>query len=222
MLDCASRSGTKMASAPAPAAPALVYDPPAEIPAPEAVSAIGGQYREIPLRWDPVLIPGIAGYVVESSASASGPFQPRIALRDRGVLAWVDRGDPGAPLDDGATRFYQLRTFAHDGRVSRIASEVASATTAPLPDPPSGLRVFSGQPRTVPLSWNASSDPIVAGYTVERSPGPDGPFEVVAELDGRHATHLLDAGLGDLRVLHYRVSSRNLGGERGAPTKVLR
>ena len=44
----------------------------------------------------------------------------------------------------------------------------------------------------------------------------------MAELDGRQSTHLLDTGLGDLRVLYYRVSSRNLGGERGAPSEVLR
>jgi fibronectin type 3 domain-containing protein len=145
-----------------------------------------------------------------------------VVLRDRGALAWVDRGAPDAPLEDGATRFYRVRTFAHDGRVSSVVSSVTTATTAPLPKPPTGLRAFSRQPRSVPLAWNASADPVVAGYTVERSPRPDGPFEVVAELEGRHSTHVLDTGLGDLRVLYYRVSSRNPGGQRGAPTRVLR
>ncbi len=202
--------------------PALVYDPPADLPAPEAVRAADGQYREIPLRWDPVLIPGVAGYVVESSASASGPFRARVALRDRGMLAWVDRGEPNEPLGDGATRFYRLRAFAHDGHVSSTASPVVTATSAPLPAPPEGLRAWSHQPRSIPLTWSPSSDPTVSGYIVERSPNPGGPFEVVAELDGRQTTHLLDTGLGNLRVLHYRVSCRNLAGERGAPSAVLR
>jgi len=220
---CASWPDLLGGGAPASAPePALFYDPPGGLPAPEAVLATSGQYREIPLRWDPVLIPGVAGYVVESSVAALGPFAPRATLRDRGVLAWVDRSAPDSPLGDGATRFYRLRTFAHDGRVSGSASLVAAATTAPLPAPPDGMRAWSRQPRSIPLTWNASPDPIVAGYTVERSPGPDGPFQVVAELDGRHSTHLLDTGLGDLRVLHYRVSSRNPGGERGAPSGVLR
>jgi hypothetical protein len=211
--------------APAPAEPpepALVYDPPADLPAPDAVHATSGQYREIPLRWDPVLIPGIAGYVVESADAPGGPYRVRATLRDRGMLAWVDRGDADAPLGDGTTRFYRLRAFMADGRVSSTVSGVVTATSAPLPAPPDGLRAWSRQPRQVPLTWNASRDPIVAGYTVERSPNPTGPFEVVAELDGRQSTHLLDAGLGDLRVLHYRVSSRNPGGERGAPSEVLR
>ena len=52
------------ATPPAPPEPALVYDPPAELSAPELLRAASDQYREIPLRWDPVLTPGVAGYVV--------------------------------------------------------------------------------------------------------------------------------------------------------------
>jgi len=221
---CASGSALfpGAAAPPAPPEPALVYDPPTELPAPEAVRATSGQYREIPLRWEPVLIPGVAGYVVESALAETGPFRVRATLRDRGVLAWVDRGEPDEPLGDGAARFYRLRAFAHDGRVSSTASPVASATSAPLPAPPEGLRGWSRQPRSIPLTWDPSSDPIVAGYTVERSPNPSGPFEVIAELEGRQSTHLLDAGLGNLRVLYYRVSARNPGGKRGPPSDVLR
>jgi fibronectin type 3 domain-containing protein len=214
--------------APAPAAPpalpepVLVYDPPADLPAPELLRAASDQYREIPLRWDPVLTPGVAGYVVESALADTGPFRVRATLRDRGMLAWVDRGDPAEPLGDGALRFYRLRAFALDGRVSSIVSPVVAASTAPLPPPPDGLRGWSRQPRSIPLTWDPSPDLTVAGYTVERSPNPGGPFEVIADLDGRQTTHLLDSGLGDLRVLYYRVSSRNLGGARGAPGETLR
>ena len=202
--------------------PALVYDPPADLPAPDAVRATSGQYREIPLRWNPVLIPGVAGYVVEGALAAAGPFRVRATLRDRGVLAWVDRGEAKEPLGDGAERFYRVRAFVHDGRLSSTASPVVTAISAPLPAPPDGLRAWSRQPRQVPLTWDPSRDPVVAGYTVERSPNPGGPFEVVADLDGQQSTHLLDTGLGNLRVLYYRVSSRNPGGERGAPSEVLR
>ena len=211
------------AAAPAaPPEPALVYDPPADLPAPESLRATSRQYREIPLRWDPVLIPGVAGYVVEGALAEAGPFRVRATLRDRGVLAWVDRGEPEEPLGDGAVRFYRLRAFAHDGRISSTASPVASASSARLPAPPEGLRAWSRQPRSIPITWDPSPDLTVAGYTVERSPNPSGPFEVIAELDGRQSTHLLDAGLGDLRVLYYRVSARNLGGARGEPSDLLR
>lgn len=213
--------GQGAAPEPAPG-PTLVYDPPSDLPAPQGLSATSGLYHLIALNWDPVLLPGVGGYLVESAAAEQGPFVQRAALANRSVLAWMDRDDPAAPLDDGEQRFYRLRSFDRDGRVSSLASEVVSATSAPLPAPPEGLRAYSQQPRSIPLVWRAADDPGVVGYTVERSPGPDGPFEVVAELDGRHATHLLDTGLGALRVLHYRVSSRNAGGERGPPSVVLR
>lgn len=200
----------------------LVFEPPARLPAPEGLRATSGQYRAIPLQWDPVLSAPVAGYLVERSESREGPFEPVVALPDRGHLAWVDRDMPGSPLGDGATRFYRLRSFGHDRRVAAGTSDVTVATTAPLPDPPDGLRAYSRQPRAVPLSWEPSSDPVVSGYTIERSPSPDGPFEVVAKLEGRHVSHWLDAGLGDLRVLFYRVSSHNPGGEAGPPSPVLR
>ena len=208
--------------APAPVQPSLLYEPPAELPPPEYLIATSGQYREIPLRWEPALRPDVAGYLLESSLSREGPFLPRTVLRNRGVLAWIDRDKPDSPLGDDATRFYRLRTFDRDGRISTFASEVAVATTAPPPAPPERLFAYSRQPRSIPLAWSPADDPWVAGYTVERSPGPEGPFEVVAELEGRHATHLLDVGLGDLRVLFYRVSSRNPGGEPGPPSEVVR
>jgi fibronectin type 3 domain-containing protein len=96
------------------------------------------------------------------------------------------------------------------------------ATTAPLPDPPKGLRAYSRQPREVPLSWQASEDPVVGGYVVERSPTPEGPFEVGARLDGRHATAFVDRGLGDLRVFYYRVAARNPAGSVGEPSPAVR
>jgi fibronectin type 3 domain-containing protein len=219
---CAQIAGGGGEQEDATAAPSLVYEPPAELAAPDGVVATSGQYREIPLRWDPVLLPDVAGYLVESSFAREGPFLARTALRNRGALAWVDRDSPDSPLGDGDTRFYRLRGFTHDGRVSAFASDLVVATTAALPAPPDGLFAYSQQPRSVPLAWSASEDPIAAGYTVERSPGPEGPFEIVAELEGRHTTHLLDEGLGNLRVLFYRVSSRNPSGERGPPSAVVR
>jgi len=220
---CAPLAGTAAREPAADAEPPpLVYDPPVELPAPEGVVATSGQYREIPLRWDPVLTPDMAGYLVESSLSLEGPFLPREVLPHRGSLAWVDRDGPDSPLGDGATRYYRLRGFGHDGRLSSFVSETVVATTAALPAPPEGLFAYSRQPRSIPLAWRASDDPVVAGYTVERSPGPEGPFEVVAELEGRHTTHLLDQGLGDLRVLFYRVASRNPGGGTGPPSAVVR
>jgi fibronectin type 3 domain-containing protein len=99
---------------------------------------------------------------------------------------------------------------------------VVAATTAPAPNAPTGLRTFSHQPRQIPLSWEASRDPRVAGYVIERSPTSRGPFEQLADVSGRHDTVYIDRGLGDLRVFHYRISAVNTAGGRGEPSGAVR
>ena len=201
--------------------PPLVEHPPADLPAPEGLRATSGEYREIPLQWDLLLNRDVAGYRIERAEQREGPFEDFIVVWGRGVIAIADRGGEST-LGDGATRYYRMRAFARDGRLSEAISQVVVGTTAPLPSPPSGLRAYSNQPREVPISWRASDDPLATSYTIERSPAPDGPFERIADLPGRHATSYVDTGLGDLRVLFYRVSTRNPDGASGAPSESVR
>jgi len=200
----------------------LVSDPPSALPAPEGLTATTGLFREVALQWEPVLLPLVAGYLVESAESPEGPFSPRVALPHRGSLYWVDGGDLAFPLGDGHTRYYRLRAFAHDRRLSDSVSALAGATTAPPMPPPGSLRAYSRQPRSIPLVWGPAGDTLVTGYAVERSPDVDGPFEEIARLEGRHHTHYLDTGLGDLTVLFYRVTSLDPNGAPGQPSGVLR
>jgi fibronectin type 3 domain-containing protein len=123
---------------------------------------------------------------------------------------------------DGATYYYRVRAFTPAGELSKQISEVVAATTAPLPDPPADLRAYSHQPRRVPLSWRASPDVTVSGYRIDRSPTSLGPFEGIAELNGRHTTTFIDRGLGDLRVFYYRVTAVNAAGGVGAPAEPVR
>jgi fibronectin type 3 domain-containing protein len=126
---------------------------------------------------------------------------------------------PGANGLDGVTYFYQVRAFTRSGQLAARASEVVTATTAAAPAPPEDLRAYSHQPRKVPLSWYASTDPTVSGYRVGRSPNKGGPFEPVAQVEGRHTTTYVDQGLGDLRVFYYQVTSLNAAGGEGVPSE---
>jgi hypothetical protein len=201
----------------APTTPPLVTQPASQLPAPEGLRAGSGEYRAIPLKWDPVLAGEVGGYRIEHAQQREGPYLPLVPIWGRGVIAHVD-ASPG----DATTRFYRIRTFSRDGHLSQNVSGVVVGTTAALPGPPKGLRAYSRQPREVPLAWRASVDPLVAGYRVERSPSPDGPFEAVAELAGRHATAYVDRELGDLRVFFYRVKALNPAGASGAPSESVR
>lgn len=202
----------------------------AELPSPRGVRATSGEQRAVPVQWDPLLTGDVAGYAVERSRAREGPYQPVAALAGRSATAYLDTGpaswpgtDPGPKeLKDGETLFYRVRAFDSRGGLSSTVSEVVVATTEPAPDPPTGLRSFSHQPRQIPLSWEASSDPRVAGYVIERSPTSRGPFEPLATVTGRHETVYLDQGLGDLRVFHYRISAVNSAGGRGEASPPVR
>jgi fibronectin type 3 domain-containing protein len=57
-----------------------------------------------------------------------------------------------------------------------------------------GLRALSGELRAIPLRWDASREPEVSGYIVERSPSADGPFVYIATLADRFQTVYVDHG----------------------------
>ncbi len=223
------RAGRKLRGHPPPPAPVLSETPPADLAAPGGMRATRGELREIALRWEPVLEGDVAGYVVERALAEQGPFTRVAVLGDRFETGVLDRGFDLAPksaaaggepgLGDGAEYFYRVRAFDGSGHIAGAASGVAAGRTAPPPDPPKGLRVVSRLPRKVALVWRASGDATVKGYEISRSPGADGPFEPIAALDGRHLTHYVDRGLGDLGVFFYRVRSVNQAGAAGEPSE---
>ena len=213
-----------------PELPTLAPPGSAELPSPRGVRATSGELRAVPLYWDPLLAGDVGGYAVERASSREGPYQAIAALAGRSTTAYLDWGPshwPGTDggregLADGETLFYRIRAFDSRGGLSSSVSAVVVGTTAPPPDPPMGLRTFSHQPRQIPLSWDASPNPYVSGYVIERSPTSRGPFEPRAEVRGRFDTVYLDQGLGDLRVFHYRISAVNTAGGRGEPSAPVR
>lgn len=224
-----SGTGRSLRGGPPAPVPVLHESPPAALPAPTNVRATRDELREISVAWDPVPTGGVGGYVVERSLSESGPFS-RVAVRtDRFETGILDRGFDLAPksaaargepgLGDGATYHYRVRAFDGSGHLAEAVSAVVAGRTAPTPDPPSDVHVLSRLPRKVALGWTASTDVTVKGYVVSRSPGPSGPFEPIAEVEGRHSTHYVDRGLGDLRVFYYQVAAVNEADARGVPSE---
>lgn len=205
-----------------------------ELSAPGGLRAVSGELRAIPLKWDPVLVGDVVGYVVERADARDGPFELRATVRGRVNTEFIDMGAwPGDPtgseaaasetrgLGDGLTAYYRVIAVTAVGNPSP-SSAIAVGTTASVPAPPSDLRAYSLQPREVPLSWRPQSNSNVSGYVVYRGPTASGPFEPVAEIAGRFRSLYVDQGLGDLRVLYYRVTSRSAAGAEGPPTPPVR
>jgi fibronectin type 3 domain-containing protein len=180
----------------------------------------------VPLRWDPVIAGDVGGYLVERAFVPEGPYTRAAVLAGRNTTLWVDgspsAGEAPAALGDGVTAYYRLRSFDGAGRIGAQASAPVSATTAAPPEPPTGLRAYSHQPRQVPLTWRASDDPNVTAYRVYRSPSFRGPFDPLARVEGRYQTLYADKGLGDLRVFYYRVAALNRAGGEGRPCEPVR
>lgn len=90
--------------------------------------------------------------------------------------------------------------------------ELIEQPAAGLPAP-EGLRAQGGGFRQVRLEWEPLLAGRVGGYAVERADGADGPWQRVAVLPDRFATHFVDAGggedgpgpLGDGATAYYRV-----------------
>jgi len=209
--------------------PILYEKPPANLPPPTGLHAQSKQLRQVPLSWDPVGSPGVAGYVIERSLAANGPFERMAVITDRFETSYTDAGfdlarkrtmAPG--LGDGASYYYRVRAYDASGHIAEAASDVVNATTAAVPSAPEALRSYSQLPRKIALSWQPVDDPTVAGYVVLRSPSATGTFEKIARLDGRFATAYVDPSLGDLRVFYYRVAAVNAAGGQGAATEPVR
>jgi fibronectin type 3 domain-containing protein len=216
-----------------PEVPELSVEPTADLPAPEGLRAISGELRMVPLKWEPLLVGDIGGYVVERAPARDGHFEQLARVSGRltvpetppvvSAAPDADASFEGSdPRRDGITWFYRVRAYSADGTLGSRFSSLAVATTAPPPEAPEDLRAYSRQPRSVPLSWRASADPDVVGYRVERSPTASGPFELLAEIDGRHQTIHVDRGLGDLRVFYYRIVAINAEGGLGNATDPVR
>lgn len=219
---------------PEPELPTFQEEARAALPAPGGLRSTSGELRAVALHWEPLLSGDVGGYMIERAENREGPFERIAAVPGRATTVLLDTGAKGLPsadgskaraeLSDGETVFYRVRAFTPAGELAEATSEIVPATTAPVPEPPQGLRAYSHQPREVPLRWEASTNPLVAGYVVERSPASRGPFEPLAQIEGRHQSVYLDRGLGDLRVFYYRVSSVNRAGglgERSEPVQAV-
>ncbi len=109
---------------------------------------------------------------------------------------------------------------------------ISDATTSEL-EAVQNLRAISGELREVPLQWDPSLGPDVAGYVLERSLGPEQPFSRIAVVPGRFESTYIDRGadlgpkqsrdrlvsdLGDGEMYLYRVRSYRADGMIAADT----
>lgn len=201
--------------------PELTLERPSDLPPPEGLHATSTDDRRISLAWHPVLVGDVEGYAVLRSDAARGPYLQVARTDSRFATVVTDAGESDGALGDGRTYHYRVHPYDAEGRVSRSHAYLV-ATTAAGPEPPLDVQVYSNLPRRVVLSWEASAEVGVSGYTIYRCPSAAGPWERRAVIEGRMNTVHEDVVDGDLRVMYYRVGARNRFGNESGLTEPLR
>ena len=96
--------------------------------------------RTIVLKWAPVLVGDVAGYVVLRAPDPEGPFEPIGRTSSRFGTIHSDSGSETGALGDGQAYSYRVHAFDGAGRVAKAHALVDARTEDP-PTPPEGLGV---------------------------------------------------------------------------------
>ena len=69
----------------------LAVEPAADLQAPEGLRAASGELRMVPLKWEPLLVGDVGGYVVERASERDGRFEQLARIPGRLTTTYLDR-----------------------------------------------------------------------------------------------------------------------------------
>ncbi len=164
----------------------------------KSLHAAGGSLRHIQLFWEPSQDPTVKEYVIYRGLNLDGPFKKIAIVSSRDQQTYIDKGQPSGysrygKLADNRRYFYIIRTRNIVG-VTSEDSQIVSAMTKGVPQPPTNLQAIDRQPKKIPLAWAASHDPDVVGYAIFRAQTPKGPFQQIEYVSGRENQQYVDDG----------------------------
>ncbi len=176
---------------------------------PERLVAYSHLPRRVALAWSPSPGPHVAGYVVERSPSAGGPFDEIGRTGDRFDTVFVDRG-----LGDLRLFHYRVRAVSAAGGIGP-PGEPVRAVTKPDPLPVHGLEAEPVGLGRVRIRFEPNVEPDIVGYRVLRIRA-DGSREPVAELP-RDTTEVDDLAVGAGEELAYTAVAIDADGLESTP-----
>jgi fibronectin type 3 domain-containing protein/TolB-like protein len=133
---------------------------------PAGLGAQSGLVKSVRLHWTPLQDPDIGGYAVYRGLSPDALAQiDRVRGADAG--AYLDKGSPFDPLEDGTTYHYAVTTY-NLFRAEGPASPPVSATTKPRPRAPQQVRAVALLDH-IQLSWAPGREHDLVRYRLERS-----------------------------------------------------
>lgn len=150
----------------------------------------------------------VQGYLIYRRQGEESAFTP-VARLPLDAVTYADHG-----LKDGVKYVYMITSFNRAGTESEFSSKLG---VTPLPVP-NAVSAVGGKIRHVLLSWDRYSNEQAEGYLLSRSDKKDGPYAVIARLEGLSATAYTDRELLDNTTYWYRMSVYKKGGIETAPS----
>jgi hypothetical protein len=201
-------------------------DPAKRTPGPAQPAALRAQPRidSVALFWSdppantqtPVVAYAVDRFTGSGKSAAGVTLTPQPLILERHLR----RGQPEF-LDDDAPRLnlsYDVSGIDLFGRKSAPLRVNVLAKDFPELSPPPDVRAEGFQGMVV-IAWTNTDNAYVGGFTVERSPFPNGPFQLVTKAPlPREAAQFEDKGLENAKEFYYRVRSVSNRGEPGTPS----
>lgn len=133
--------------------------------------SVGNMPNSAKLLWRPHTNNKISSYEIERQDANDAEWKTIATVRGRLNPEYIDRD-----LKPGHVYSYRIRAVTHDSLVTD-PSEIAKVVTKPLPAEIKNISATSNLPRSIALSWGASSAGDHDHYAIYRSLFPNGIFE---------------------------------------------
>jgi fibronectin type 3 domain-containing protein len=170
--------------------------------APTGLAAVGISPTQISLSWTDHSSAASNYYVEQSSDGVS--WGQIASLYGSATNSYMATG----PFNGSTTYYFRVHAYATTGGNSAYAT--ASVTTPAFPSQATLISAAPQSDTAITLTW--TDVPGEAGFRVERSTGPSGPWTVLALL-GSGVTTYTDAGLREGLGFTYRVTATNAVGD---------
>ncbi len=191
-------------TSPSPLAQATTRDIP---PKTENFAARSGLVKKVELTWVAAKQEEVEGYNIYWAPEKEGHYNLLKKISGRENNNYLDNARGFDSLADNKTYYYKLTAF------NKVAAEslpvLASATTKPRPQKPSGLIGEAQKVKEVPLTWQANPEKDIAVYYVYRSLGEKDDFSKIAKVD---KASYLDKSLKDGVAYRYKIQAEDKDG----------
>ncbi len=191
-------------TSPSPVAQATTRDVPPKM---GNFTARSGLVKKVELTWTAAKLEEIEGYNIYWAPEKDAHYNLLKKISGRENNNYLDDARGFDSLADNKAYYYKLTAY------NKVAAEslptLASGTTKPRPQKPSGMRGAALKVKEVPLEWQVNPEKDITGYYIYRSVGEKDDFSKIAKVD---KASYIDKSLKDGVVYRYKIQAEDKDG----------